>query len=342
MVAETRHDADVVDLAGRVADALAIEGAVGLFNLQMLRDGRGLWASDLNLRAGTSAAHWADQPDNPAVWFAREALGLGGEGPDRPVLGVPGTQVVRVLREQRLVGAPDRGVQAVVFDLDETLLCQRSWAAARLAQLAARLEADDAARNRWLRRALRLAEESGLAHIFDHMASELGWSEQAKSSVIDAYRACWPESIEPMPGAVALLEGLRERGYRLVLLTDNPPATQARKLRLSGLDRHLDAVVYSQEHGPEKPDPAGFLAAAAAAGCEPGRAVMVGDNPYRDAAGAIDAGYRRAFLLAREDHQRFLPALWRAALGSVAERVVVARSPAELLRYLPGAWSPPD
>jgi HAD superfamily hydrolase (TIGR01549 family) len=339
VVAETRHDPDVLALSDRMINALAAERARGLFNLQLLRDGRGLWASDLNLRAGTSTAHWADEPDNPALWFARQALGQPGAGA-ADVLGVPGTEVFRVLRELRFTGVPDPTVGAVVFDLDDTLICQRTWAAERLAGAAARLMQGEEARAAWLARALRIAEESGLAHIFDHMAVELAWSESEKLAVIEAFRASWPDAIEPLPGVMPVLETLRARGYRLVLLTDNPPATQRRKLRLSRLDSALDSIVFSQEYGAEKPDPACFRAAAGAAGCEPARAVMVGDNPYRDAAGAIDAGFRRAYLLQREGHQRFLPRLWRAALGeSRVERVVSIESPLELLRYLPGSDS---
>ncbi|HTE51943.1 MAG TPA: HAD-IA family hydrolase [Kofleriaceae bacterium] len=340
VVAETEHDPAVLGLAHRVIDALLAERAHGLFNLQLLRDGRGLWVTDLNLRIGTSAAHWADQADNPALWFARQAhvpAGETTEPPARRALGVAGTEVVRVLSEVRLIGPPDRGVRAVVFDLDETLICQRSWAAARLVQLASQLEPDPAARAVWLRRALRIAEESGLAHLFDEMAAELGWSEPDKRAVIDAYRACWPAVIEPLPGAVPVLEMLRARGYRLVLLTDNPPETQRRKLELAGLTAAFDAIVFSREHGAEKPDVAAFEVAAGPGGAA-ARTVMVGDNPYRDAAGALEAGYRRAFLLTHEGHERFHPALWRAALGPAAEECVIEiRSLRELLRYLPGA-----
>jgi HAD superfamily hydrolase (TIGR01509 family) len=337
VVSETEHDPAVVNIAERAADALAAEGARGLFNLQVLRDRRGLWLTDVNLRVGTSAAHWADQADNPALWFARQAAPRTGSAAPAPrLLGIPGTEVVRTLEEVRLVGAPDPGVGAVVFDLDETLVCQQRWAADRLSLLAARLEPDAAARAIWLRRALRVAEESGLAHLFDHLAAELGWSEAAKHAVIDAYRECWPAAIDPLPGATAVLEALRERGYRLVLLTDNPPATQRRKLDLSGLAAAFDAVVFAREHGADKPDLAGFREAARAGGAGEARTVMVGDNPYRDAAGALAAGYRRAFVVGHEGHQRFHPSLWRAAFDpAMLERVVELGSLLELRRYLP-------
>lgn len=348
VVSETSHDPDVVALTRRAIEALRAEGARGLFNLQFLRDQRGLWVSDLNLRAGTSSAHWADQPDNPALWFARDALatpmkaapGLdGAAGPvdaDMP-LGQDGTRVVRVLRDVRLIGRPDPAVRAVVLDLDETLIGQRSWAAARLGRLAARLESDEPARAAWLLRALRIAEESGLAHLFDRMADELGWSEQEKLGVIATYRDCWPETIEPLPGVRPVLDELRARGLRLVLLTDNPPETQRRKLALAGLEPSLDAIVYAREHGAEKPAPAGFLAAARAAGCEPGQIAMVGDNPYRDAAGALAAGYRRAFLLATPGSERFLADLWRPALAAAGlERVIAIASLTALLYHCPG------
>jgi HAD superfamily hydrolase (TIGR01549 family) len=347
VVSETSHDPDVVALARRAIQALRGEGARGLFNLQVLRDRRGLWVCDLNLRAGTSSAHWADQPDNPALWFARDALalpmkeapGLGGAaGPvdaDAP-LGQDGTRVVRVLRDVRLIGRPDPAVRAIVFDLDETLIGQRGWAAARLGRLAARLESDEPARAAWLLRALRIAEESGLAHLFDRMADELGWSEQEKLAVIATYRDCWPETIEPLPGVRPVLDELRARGLRLVLLTDNPPETQRRKLALAGLEPALDAIVYAREHGAEKPAPSGFLAAARAAGCEPGQIAMVGDNPYRDAAGALAAGYRRAFLLAAPGAERFLADLWRPALAAAGlERVIAIASLTELLYHCP-------
>ena len=48
--------------------------------------------------------------------------------------------------------------------------------------------------------------------------------------------------------------------------------------------------------GASKPDPAIFRAALEAVGCGPDDAVMVGDNPLRDIAGAQQAGLRGVWI----------------------------------------------
>jgi putative hydrolase of the HAD superfamily len=54
--------------------------------------------------------------------------------------------------------------------------------------------------------------------------------------------------------------------------------------------RGFDGVVTSAEAGARKPDPAIFEPALELAGCAPERALMVGDTPEEDAAGAAAAG----------------------------------------------------
>ena len=96
-----------------------------------------------------------------------------------------------------------------------------------------------------------------------------------------------------------MLADLKASGYRLGVLTDNPPKSQAAKLRVCGLDATFDAVVYSREVGAEKPDSRAFMKAASDLRVAPERLAMVGDNPYRDLLGALTTGYSLAFWLAR-------------------------------------------
>ena len=59
-----------------------------------------------------------------------------------------------------------------------------------------------------------------------------------------------------------------------------------------GLRPFFDAVTVSSEAGWAKPSPRIYAAALAALGIEPGEALMVGDRPREDAAGATAAGLR--------------------------------------------------
>jgi FMN phosphatase YigB (HAD superfamily) len=61
----------------------------------------------------------------------------------------------------------------------------------------------------------------------------------------------------------------------------------------------FDTVVFSREHGEEKPAADGFHAVAEKLGLAPESLLMVGDNVARDAVGAIAAGYDACLLVCR-------------------------------------------
>ena len=57
-----------------------------------------------------------------------------------------------------------------------------------------------------------------------------------------------------------------------------------------GLDARVDAIVCTWELERPKPATDGFLAALAAVGADPARALIVGDNPDHDMAAAVTLG----------------------------------------------------
>jgi putative hydrolase of the HAD superfamily len=93
----------------------------------------------------------------------------------------------------------------------------------------------------------------------------------------------------PCPGAVATLARLRSRGLKIALVS-NYDARLHRVVEELGLKAYFDAVVVSSEAGWAKPSPRVYQVALAALGVAPGEALMVGDRPVEDAAGATTAG----------------------------------------------------
>jgi putative hydrolase of the HAD superfamily len=102
---------------------------------------------------------------------------------------------------------------------------------------------------------------------------------------------------EAFADAAPALEELRARGLRLVVVS-NWDWSLTDVLGGAGLLPLLDGIVTSAEVGAAKPAQAIFEAGLAAAGCEPGQAVHVGDSPEHDVEGARAAGVR-PLLLAR-------------------------------------------
>ena len=112
----------------------------------------------------------------------------------------------------------------------------------------------------------------------------------------------WLDGVRIYPDVVPVLTMLRARGLRCGLCSNAPyrPASMHAQLAHVGLDRLLDAAVFSSEVRWRKPAPQTFAAALAALGAQPRTTVFVGDRLREDVAGAQAAGMR-AVLIDRGD-----------------------------------------
>ena len=105
-----------------------------------------------------------------------------------------------------------------------------------------------------------------------------------------------PRHTRLKPDADALL---RAFAGPIVVVTNGPSALQRGKLAAAGLVGRVAGVVVSGELGVRKPDAAIFARALALADCAAGDALMVGDHPAFDLAGARAAGIDGVFVRTR-------------------------------------------
>ncbi|HXH05655.1 MAG TPA: HAD family phosphatase [Vicinamibacterales bacterium] len=110
------------------------------------------------------------------------------------------------------------------------------------------------------------------------------------------YRAIVAEAFPAMPGARALLQALDRAGFRLAVASSGPPENVALALDRLEVAPLVDAVVTGRDVERGKPDPQGFLLAAARLGVAPARAIVIEDAPPGVEA-AARAGMKAVVLL---------------------------------------------
>ncbi len=97
-------------------------------------------------------------------------------------------------------------------------------------------------------------------------------------------------------GVPELLEALRGR-VRIGVVTNGPSARQRDKLELCDIrPEDLDALAISEEVGAAKPDPAIFRHALSGLGVAPEQVTMVGDSWENDVLGALGSGMAAVWL----------------------------------------------
>ncbi len=101
--------------------------------------------------------------------------------------------------------------------------------------------------------------------------------------------------VEPFPDVRPVLEGLRARGIRMAIVTDNwgNADTVKRKHDRIGLDGFFEAFAVSAELGCNKPDARMYRTASDALGLSPAECFYVDDDPALVEA-ALALGYRGA------------------------------------------------
>ena len=92
------------------------------------------------------------------------------------------------------------------------------------------------------------------------------------------------------------LERFRSAGVTVGVVSNSDGDHQRRKMAAAGLDHLMAAAVFSGDLGVSKPDPAIFVAGAAALGLPVDHVVYVGDRWATDAVGALRAGLSAVWL----------------------------------------------
>jgi HAD superfamily hydrolase (TIGR01509 family) len=194
----------------------------------------------------------------------------------------------------------DRMVDAVCFDLDDTLVTYERSVGDVLAAAFDRADVDQCFSAADYRDAFDdYAEQTDtVAELrracFADLAAAGGRDPASGVAVANAYEAERDQTrVRTLPGAGDLLDAV-DRPTALV--TNGAPEMQRRKLAGAGLDDAFDAVVFAGYDAPAKPDPEPFRRALDALDCRPGRAVHVGNSVSSDVAGAHAAGVQSVWV----------------------------------------------
>lgn len=92
------------------------------------------------------------------------------------------------------------------------------------------------------------------------------------------------------PYTIEILNHLKQRNYRMHLITNGFEKTQHGKLRSSGLDGYFDEVITSEGSNSLKPHKEIFEYAFRKTGALPAESIMIGDTMEVDILGAMNAG----------------------------------------------------
>jgi putative hydrolase of the HAD superfamily len=203
------------------------------------------------------------------------------------------------------VPTPSSRLQAVLFDLDGTLLDDDAavWAgaAALRAHVGGRGPLEDF---------IRAWEEATERHFEAYVRGETGFQEQrrarirevvdarvddgAADALYDVYQCAHEAAWAPHDDAGACLEALAH--IPLAVVSNGQGSQQRRKLERLGFTGRFAHIVVSSEVGYRKPDAEIFLGACAALGADPEATVHVGDSYASDALGARGAGLTGVWL----------------------------------------------
>ncbi len=202
-------------------------------------------------------------------------------------------------------------IKAVIFDLGSTLIeFQGEWneVMARGARdqvdffLARGLQFDGDAFLKRHRELIMLFIEKGAQDWIEYSSdkalrmalAEFGYPDLPQSLVDESLKALYAygEALwRPFPDTYATLDALRDKGYRLAIISNARDASNVHRLiDANRLRAWFDPILISAEFGVRKPNPRIFKAVLDQWQIKPDEAVMIGDMLGADVLGAKNAG----------------------------------------------------
>lgn len=201
-------------------------------------------------------------------------------------------------------------IQAVLFDFDHTLYDRektiRAAAPELYEQLRQFIRAD--VTKAQFSDALLSAEKSdayydnGYRGVLDELQQQdIFTVKPTLEQYLEHFYPTMSKNIVVFDDTYAVLQTLKDHGYKVALLTNGKVKYQQEKLKYTRVPEYMDEIIICEQLGFQKPDPRTFLTMCQRLGVSADRAVYVGDNMVCDIGGAAGAGLKTIWLpFARE------------------------------------------
>ena len=192
-------------------------------------------------------------------------------------------------------------IKLIIFDLDNTLtdfmrMKDESINAAIRSMIDAGLDFPE---GRIHEEIYRIYDEKGIEYqkVFDKLLAVLIGHVDYRilAAGIVGYRKAREAALVLYPHVNRTLLTLLKKGLRLAVISDAPRQEAWLRLCYLGLHHMFDTVIAFEDTGERKPSPVPFRLALERIGIEPTEALMVGDWPERDIAGASELGIHTVF-----------------------------------------------
>jgi putative hydrolase of the HAD superfamily len=210
-------------------------------------------------------------------------------------------------------------IRAVLFDLDETLIdakaglreahdrisetlstfLEQNGVQMGVSLLHSRIKLFDDRMNR----ESRYDRDEWWPILISEVRSDLIVSQGFAHALTIEYWNAYSQRSPPYSDAITTLNHLRQRGYKLGLVTDTDgtPGLKAQRINRLSFRDFFSVVIVAGEDTPElKPNPTPFLKASERLGITIQSSVFVGDKPFTDIAGAKAAGMKAIHVRRRE------------------------------------------
>ena len=199
--------------------------------------------------------------------------------------------------------APEK-IKLLSFDLDDTLWpCKPTimaaekklygWMAQRVPEITDRFDIESLRSHRmaFMRQRPELAHDmsalriESLKSLAAEMNLEANWVQEAFEVFYHAR-----QQITLYDDVAPVLDALQQQ-YRMTALTNGNASIEK-----TGVSHWFEFSISAAEVGQQKPHPLFFEAMLSRAGVSAGEVLHIGDDPYRDIFGALDAGIRSIWL----------------------------------------------